>query len=252
MSTKIVAIIPARYASTRFPGKPLALINDRPMIQWVYERTKQARSVHDVIVATDDERIYDTVNSFGHAEMTSKECATGSDRIANVAENLDADIIVNVQGDEPLIDPDAVDLVAEVLQSDEQAQMATLVRKIEKTQDLTDPNHVRVVMDRNNRALYFSRAVIPYARDVENQNEWLMHYPYYVHIGIYAYRRHFLMQYENLPYSVLEQVEKLEQLRALENGVTIKVGICDYTPVCVDVKEDISKVEERLKQMAGK
>ncbi len=250
MSAKIIAIIPARYASTRFPGKPLALINGKPMIQWVYERTVKAHSVNDAIVATDDERIYNAVKSFGRAEMTPKECATGSDRIAKVAEHIDADVVINVQGDEPLIDPQAVDLVADVLLSDENAEMATLVRKVQDPTDLTDPNHVRVVMDRNYRAMYFSRAVIPYARDVKDQSEWMMHYPYYLHIGIYAYRRQFLLKYESLPYSILEQVEKLEQLRALENGVTIKVGICDYQPMCVDVKEDIPKVEQRLRKLA--
>jgi len=250
MHHDIIAIIPARYASTRLPGKPLIDIAGKPMIQWVYERTAMAKNIDAVIVATDDERIFDTVVAFGgQAEMTPSDLASGTDRVAFVAENLSAHTIINVQGDEPLIDPQAVDLAADVLLKDDQAVMGTLVTKISNENDLTDENCVRVVFDRNHRALYFSRSVIPFARGIVPQKSWIDHIPYYLHIGIYSYRREFLLTYKDLPFSVLEQAEKLEQLRALENGYTIKVGVTDFHPVSVDVPQDIDKVQTKLKEM---
>lgn len=246
---RVAAVIPARYESTRFPGKPLALIHSKPMIQWVYERTMKAELVDQVIVATDDRRIEKAVQQFGgQVKMTPNTCASGSDRVAVVAADLSADVIVNVQGDEPLIDPRAVDLVIRTLLSDEQAEMATLVRNVRNVQELTNPNTVRVIFDRNQRALYFSRAAIPYARDVNDLDQWIEKYTFYLHIGIYAYRRPFLLSYQDLPTSRLEGIEKLEQLRALENGHVIKIGVGNFDPICVDVPKDIERVEKELKK----
>ena len=218
----VVAIIPARWASSRFPGKPLALIAGKPMIQWVYERTRQAETLTDIIVATDDDRIVDAVTAFGgRAVMTPSELPSGTDRAAFVARELDVDAVINVQGDEPLIDPHAIDVLTETLLSETTTRMATLVRKITEANEVDNPNIVRVVIDNNNDALYFSRAAVPYARDIEKES-WVDHYTYYDHIGIYAYRKDFLLQLTELPISMLEQAEKLEQLRVLENGYKIK------------------------------
>lgn len=245
---QITAVIPARYQSTRFPGKPLAEIQGKPMIQWVYERTSRAELINQVIVATDDERIKDAVQHFGGiVRMTPEDCASGSDRAAIVAADLSADIIINVQGDEPLVQPKAVDLLARTLLQDEQADMATLVYKARSIQDLDNPNTVRVVFDHNQRALYFTRSVIPYARDLE-RSEWLNVFPYYIQVGMYAYRRPFLLNYNNLQDSLLEKTEKLEQLRALENGYTIKIGIGDFKPVCVDIPEDLERIKKAIEQ----
>ncbi|MDZ7722842.1 MAG: 3-deoxy-manno-octulosonate cytidylyltransferase [candidate division KSB1 bacterium] len=245
---QITAIIPARYASTRFPGKPLADIQGKPMIQWVYERTRRAEYVDQVIVATDDERIERVVQNFGgQVRMTPSDCASGSDRAAVVAAELSSDIIINVQGDEPLVEPQAVDLLAQTLAGDKQADMATLVCQASDVQDLENPNMVRVVFDHQHRALYFSRSIVPYARDIRERSDWLNAYPYYIHIGMYAYRRSFLLNYKHLRESKLEQVEKLEQLRALENGYTIKIGIGDFKPICVDVPDDLERVNKELK-----
>jgi len=245
----VVALIPARWASSRFPGKPLAAIAGKPMIQWVYERTREAQSVSDVIVATDENRIVSTVASFGgKAVMTPSELPSGTDRVAFVARELDCDAIINVQGDEPLIDPVAIDVLAETLLSGESTKMATLVRKITDAVEVDNPNTVRVVIDKNNDALYFSRASLPYARDIEKK-DWVNHFPYYDHIGIYAYRKEFLLQLTEMPISMLEQAEKLEQLRVLENGYKIKVGFVNAQPICVDIPEDIERVEKRMREL---
>lgn len=244
---QVTAIIPARYASTRFPGKPLVPIKGKPMIQWVCERTARATLVDHVIVATDDERIEKTVRSFGgQVQMTPADCESGSDRAALVAADVSSDIIINVQGDEPLVQPEAIDLVIRTLIKDEQADMATLVRKASNVNELDDPNTVRVVFDHNQHALYFSRSVVPYVRDIDDHSEWLKAFPYYIQIGIYAYRRRFLINYSSLRESRLEKVEKLEQLRALENGHVIKIGIGDFSPICVDVPKDIDNVLKEL------
>ena len=247
---KIITIIPARWASSRFPDKPLAQIAGKPMIQWVYERASQATLVDNTIVATDDERIFQAVKNFGgNVEMTPGDLISGTDRVAFVAKDLDADIIINVQGDEPLIQPEAIDLVAETLQADDDAVMGTLARKITDAKELDNFNMARVVVNSDNHAMYFSRAVIPHARDIQDKKTWPDHFPYYAHIGIYSYHRDFLLRYENLPISVLEQAEKLEQLRALENGFIIKVGLCDFAPICVDIPEHIQAVEQRIKEL---
>lgn len=250
MNEEIVAVIPARWASSRFPGKPLAMIAGKPMIQWVYERASLAKTISRVIVATDDERIVQAVQSFGgEVQMTPSELPSGTDRTAWVCRHLQCTIVVNVQGDEPLIEPDAVDLVAQTLVDNPAADMATLARRIGDCDDLENPNKARVIIDRYQRALYFSRAAVPFARDVEKA-KWIDTFPYYDHIGIYAYRRSFLFKLTELPPSQLEQIEKLEQLRALENGYTIQVGLCPFNPICVDVPDDVRKVEQRMKEIA--
>jgi 3-deoxy-manno-octulosonate cytidylyltransferase (CMP-KDO synthetase) len=251
--TTIAAVIPARWASVRFPGKPLAPIDGRPMIQWVYERSSKAESIDQVIVATDDERILHTVQSFGgEAVMTPRDLASGTERVAFVARSLSANIVVNIQGDEPLIEPQAIDKVAERLLLDDKASMATLARRITDPAELRNYDTARVVIDKDQRALYFSRAVIPYARDLHSLELWPKEFPYYDQIGIYAFRREFLLTYNELGYSALEQAEKLEQLRALENGYTISVGLVDFSPVCVDIPEHIQWVEQRLREMKNR
>ncbi len=250
MGSGVVAIIPARWASSRFPGKPLAPIAGKPMIQWVYERTKLAPILDRVVVATDDQRIYDCVKSFaGNVVMTPTDLASGTDRVALVARDLDAQVVVNVQGDEPLIEPEAIDLLAKTLKGDKEAVMATLARKVTDPAELDNFNTARIVLDRKQRALYFTRAVVPFARDLPDKKDWPAHFPYYDQIGIYAYRRDFLLNYHALPFSILEQAEKLEQLRAIENGYKIAVGICDLRPICVDIPEHIELVENRLREM---
>lgn len=250
MGSRILVVIPARWGSSRFPGKPLAKIAGKPMIQWVYERVSRAKMVNQVIVATDDERILSTVTGFGGlAEMSPSELPSGTDRTAFVARKLAGNIIVNVQGDEPLIEPDAVDLVVQTLLSDDSAHMATLARRMTNGADIENPNKARVILDHRHRALYFSRAAVPFARDIKEKSQWAEVFPYYEHIGIYAYRRDFLFQFTALPPSLLEQIEKLEQLRALENGFVIKVGIGTFESVCVDVPEDVDAVEQRMKEL---
>lgn len=242
-----VGVIPARYGSTRFPGKPLAMVAKKPMIQWVYERSTQARLLDKVVVATDDYRIYNAVRAFGGlVQMTDAEHNSGTDRVAQVARGLDADIIINIQGDEPLIEPDGIDTLVRLLLDQPDCQMATLARPITDAEELTNPNTARVLIDRNGHALYFSRAALPFVRDAGAINDWPQHAPFYNHIGIYGYRKKFLAEFTRLENSVYEKAEKLEQLRALEYGYRIKVGIVDFMPVCVDVPADIEIVERKL------
>lgn len=249
MSESIIGIIPARWASSRFPGKPLADIAGKPMIQWVVERANQANTLSDVIVATDDERIQHAVQAFGgQAVMTPSDMASGTDRVAYVARDLKVDAVVNIQGDEPLIDPKSIDVLVKTLLQETSTRMATLVRRISDSEDLDNPNSVKVVLDIYNNALYFSRAALPFARDI-SKKMWALQFPYYEHIGMYAYRKTFLLELTELPLSTLEQAEKLEQLRVLENGFKIKVGIVDDKPVGVDVPEDIVRVEKRIKEL---
>ncbi|GAB6099444.1 3-deoxy-manno-octulosonate cytidylyltransferase [Halanaerocella petrolearia] len=235
---KVVAIIPARYSSTRLPGKPIKKINNKPMIQHVYERTNQAQNLDQVIVATDDERIYQAVKEFGgRVEMTSSDHQTGTDRLAEVAQDIEADVIVNVQGDEPLIAPEMIDQAVGPLLEDKSLQMGTLKHPITDSEELENPNLVKVVTDKNDFALYFSRSPIPYPRQ-END------ITYYKHIGLYVYRREFLLQYTDLPATPLEQQESLEQLRALENGYRIKVIETEHQSIGVDTPQDLEKVRE--------
>jgi 3-deoxy-manno-octulosonate cytidylyltransferase (CMP-KDO synthetase) len=249
----IIAVIPARYGSTRFPGKALADIKGRPMIQWVYESTKRSKLTNRVIVATDDDRILRVVKSFGgEAMMTSPHHATGTDRIAEVAKSLDCDIVVNVQGDEPLIHPEMIDEAIAPLARDASIPMGSLCRKIEDREEAFDPNVVKVVFDKNNFALYFSRAPIPWDRDAwAGKGSWKelkLSGPLYKHIGLYVYRREFLLDYAALPRTTLEAAEKLEQLRALEHGHRIKLVITHYDSFGVDIPDDLGKILKRLEE----
>lgn len=232
------AIIPARYASTRFPGKPLALICGKPMIQWVYAHTDVCPSIDLTIVATDHEEIFDTVERFGgKAVMTSPHHQTGTDRIAEAAAQIDAQLIVNVQGDEPMLPSLAIDQAVQPLLKDSTIPMGTLKSKIRNPDEITDSNVVKVITDMNDFALYFSRSVIPFDRDRNNDVD------FYRHIGLYVYRKDFLFEIAKMEPSKLEIAEKLEQLRVLENGFRIKVVETDYSPVGVDTPEDIGKIE---------
>jgi 3-deoxy-manno-octulosonate cytidylyltransferase (CMP-KDO synthetase) len=249
---KITAIIPARYASVRFEGKALADILGKPMVQHVYERTAKASLVSEVIVATDDERIASAVSAFGgRAEMTDRGHETGTDRLAEVAARLDSDIIVNVQGDEPLIEPGMIDGAVKPLVDDPSIEMGTLKSQIKTLHDFLSPNVVKVVTDKQGFALYFSRSPLPNYRDKWND---LKDEKFsagvilcYKHVGLYVYRREFLLRYAKMPSTPLELAEKLEQLRALENGFRIRVVETEHETIGVDTPGDLEKVVERLK-----
>ena len=235
---KVVVIIPSRYQSTRFMGKPLADILGKPMIQHVYERACQARLLEQVLVATDDERIRAAVHGFGgRAVMTRSDHPTGTDRLAEVARGLDVEIVCNIQGDEPLIDPHAIDAAVQPLLDDPSIPMSTLMARLTDERALRDPNVVKLVTDQDGFALYFSRSFIPFPRDGQVEGR-----TFYYHPGLYVYRREFLLTYAALPPARLEQIEKLEQLRALENGYRIKCVETSYTPVAVDTPEDLERV----------
>ena len=240
---RVVAVIPARYASSRLPGKPLADINGKPMIQHVVERARMARLVNDVIVATDDQRILDAVQAFGGtAVMTPADCPSGSDRIALVARGLEGtEIIVNVQGDEPVIPPSMIDEAVAPLLADASVPVGTLVTRLRTTEEYLDPNTVKAVLDRRGRCLYFSRSPVPYGRD-RTPAALLERCPVYRHIGMYVYRRDFLLQYAALEQTPLEQAEKLEQLRILEHGYTIHAAVTDGESTAVDTPADLDRV----------
>ena len=244
MSVQIVCIIPSRYDSTRFPGKPLADLAGKPMIQHVYERVLKAMSVSFAAVATDDERIFAAVRAFGgRAVMTSPRHRSGTDRIAEAVETMglrDDDIVVNVQGDQPLFVPSQVDEVAGPLLQDGSIPMSTLIYRIVRDEEIAHPNAVKTVFDRNHFALYFSRATIPFVRDAARRAE------YFKHHGIYAYRRHFLRTFTSLPEGILERLEALEQLRALENGYRIKVVVTSHDSVEVDTPVELERVRRLI------
>jgi 3-deoxy-manno-octulosonate cytidylyltransferase (CMP-KDO synthetase) len=244
---KIVGVIPARYASTRFPGKPLALIAGKPLIQHVVERCQEAKSLSEVIVATDDTRIWEVAQHFCRAEMTSPEHPSGSDRIAEVAARCECDWIINIQGDEPLIEPRVIDAVANALNADQMSTAATL---IQIPDEYDNPNVVKVVVNRSGQALYFSRRAVPYLREAASRSvsEQLAAFPFLKHLGIYGYRRETLLRLVRFPVSPLEAAEKLEQLRALENGIEIRVVKVEYDSVGVDVPGDVARVEKLLKR----
>ncbi len=246
--SRIVAIIPARYGSQRLEAKPLADIGGKPMIRHVYERTAGARRVNKVLVATDDERIVSAVHEFGgSAVMTPATLQSGTDRIAFVARSIpEAEIIVNVQGDEPMITPGMIDEAILPLVGNKDILVGTLVRRIETESELTNPNIVKVVLDNEGFCLYFSRSVIPFGRDCA-PSEWLKHHLYFKHIGIYAFRREFLLRYAEMKPTPLEQSEKLEQLRILEHGYRIKARVTDYDSTPVDTQEDLDKVRELIR-----
>ncbi len=242
-SARVVAIIPARYASQRLPAKPLADICGKPMVQHVYERTGKASEVDSVLVATDDERIASVVRGFGGtAVMTPANLQTGTDRISWAARSIpDAHIVVNVQGDEPLIDPAMIDEAVRPLLDDGSINVGTLVRRIETTDELMNPGIVKVVCDRNGNGMYFSRSPIPFGRDNEHET-WLRHHEYYKHIGLYVFRRDFLNTFTAMPQTPLEKAEKLEQLRVLENGYTIRCTVTSFDSIPVDTEEDLERV----------
>lgn len=240
MRRKILGVIPARYASSRFPGKALARIGSKCMLQHVYERVAMARYLSNVVIATDDERIYDAARNFGAlVRMTRADHPSGTDRVAEVASAESAEWVVNVQGDEPLIDPDAIDAAILPLVDDSSIPMGTLKKRIEDPAEVDDPNVVKVVTDRFDNAIYFSRATIPYQRD-RNAGPLVR----YKHIGLYVYRRDFLLRYPELVPGPLERAERLEQLRALENGYKIRVVETEYESVGVDTPEDLEKVSK--------
>lgn len=250
---KITAVIPARYASTRFPGKALAELGGKPMIQHVYERTAQAKLVSRVIVATDDSRIADAVNMIGgEAIMTSTSHETGTDRLAEVAQGLDADIIVNVQGDEPLICPTMIDQAIEPFLSDSSILMGTLKSRIKCLHDFLSPNVVKVVTDNVGNALYFSRSPLPFFRDkwkdLKDESFASGKLLCYKHVGLYVYRRDFLLRFAAMSPTFLEVSEKLEQLRAIENGIRIRVVETEFESIGVDTPDDLVKAQERYRQ----
>lgn len=246
MKDRVTAIIPARFASTRFPGKPLALICGRPMIAHVYDRVMQARLVDRVIVATDDQRIADAVTAFGgEVAMTRPDHPTGTDRLAEVAARLDTELIVNVQGDEPLIHPQMIDQAVAPLLDNPGIAMGTLAGRLMDLEDYLSSNVVKVVMDASGRALYFSRAPIPGVRDLspEQLAYQLSELPIWRHIGLYVYRRQLLLDYPRWPQTPLEKLECLEQLRALERGVHLHVAQTQWNCHGVDTPADLKRVE---------
>ena len=245
---KFIAIIPARYASTRFPGKPLAVLGGKTVIQRVYE---QAISIlPEAYVATDDDRIFQTVESFGgRAVMTRADHKSGTDRIEEAAEKIgtDADVIINIQGDEPFVQASQI-LTLQHLFDAKETQIGTLGKRFDSMDAVMNPNSLKIVCDRRGFALYFSRNVIPYLRGRDVQ-DWLEHFPYLKHLGIYAYRREVLREVTTLPQSPLEMAESLEQLRWLENGYRIRVGLTDEETVGIDTPDDLRRAEEFLAQM---
>ncbi|MBN1405488.1 MAG: 3-deoxy-manno-octulosonate cytidylyltransferase [Candidatus Omnitrophica bacterium] len=239
---KAIGIIPARYAASRFEGKVLADLLGRPVIQHVWERAKKARTLEGLIVAADDERIIKVVESFGgKAVFTSKSHPSGTDRLREIANPMDVDIVVNIQADEPLIHPFMIDEVVNALSEKPGISMATLYKKIDNPEDIDNPNVVKVVVDKDDFALYFSRSAIPFYR---HNNSRI----YYKHIGLYAYTKDFLFTFANLPPSYLEKAEALEQLRALENGYKIKVLETKYNTIGIDTPQDLEKAKEMLLQ----
>jgi 3-deoxy-manno-octulosonate cytidylyltransferase (CMP-KDO synthetase) len=242
---QVIAIIPARYKSNRFPGKPLALISGKPMIQHVVERARKVDLLTQVVVATDDSRIADCVESFGgEFVMTRDDHVSGTDRLAEAAAALgvsDNDIVVNIQGDQPLFPPEIIEQVTRPLLQDPELPMSTLIYKIVRKEEINDPNHVKTVFDRDHNALYFSRSAIPFQRNPEQGTP-----TYYKHLGVYGYRKNFLLTFVGLPEGEWEHFEKLEQLRALEFGYRIKVVLTAHDSVEVDTREELSRVEELI------
>jgi 3-deoxy-manno-octulosonate cytidylyltransferase (CMP-KDO synthetase) len=244
---RVVVIIPSRYGSSRFDGKPLAPICGKPMIQWVCEQAMQAECVASVHVATDDTRIRDAVNGFGgNAVMTDSNCRSGTDRVAEAAQRLGLDmrdVVVNIQGDQPMVDPRCFDAVVQPFYDDPSVKMSTLAFAIVDEREIGDPKDVKVTFDKNGDALYFSRATIPLGRD------GIHGYEIYKHLGVYAYTREFLECFRSLAPGRLEEIEKLEQLRAMEHGHRIRVVVTPYDSPEVDLPIDIRRVEEKMKSM---
>lgn len=242
-SAKVVVVIPARYASTRLPGKPLVSLAGKPMIQLVYERAKLAQRIDHVVVATDDERIVKAVEAFGgQARMTRSDHRTGTERVAEVAAHESGDVFVNVQGDEPLLDPVALDTAVASLLEEPAAAIGTVATPIKTPADIMDPNVVKTVLDFDGNALYFSRAPVPWVRDTASK----IQVRHLKHLGLYVFQREALLEYPTLPQGELERIEQLEQLRWLENGWKIRVAEVEHDAVSVDVPEDVARVEKLL------
>lgn len=244
---KVVAIIPARYASTRYPGKPLELIGNQSMIERVYRQASLCKQVHDVLVATDDKRIFDHVSSWGgKVVITSTEHVSGTDRCleAYLLHGCNHEIVLNVQGDEPFLDPNAITQLIELF-SDPDCTIGTLVRKIDTEEDLLNPSCVKAVLGKNNYALYFTRNPAPYIRQHE-KNEWLSKHTFYAHIGIYGFRVQTLKQVCSLAPSALEKAESLEQLRWLENGYNVRAAVTSYHSFGIDTPEDMVKARKKV------
>jgi 3-deoxy-manno-octulosonate cytidylyltransferase (CMP-KDO synthetase) len=242
---QVVVVIPSRYAASRLPGKPLVSLGGKPMVQRVYERAKLAQTVSRVLVATDDQRIVDAVKAIGgEARMTRSDHRTGTERIAEVAAHEPGDVFVNVQGDEPLIDPAAIDTAVGALLEEPAAQIATVATPIRHAADIMDPNVVKTVLDFEGNALYFSRAPIPWVRDTQQK----VHVKYWKHLGLYVFQKDALLEYPTLPNGELEKIEQLEQLRWMENGWKIRVAEVAHDSVSVDVPEDVARVEKLLRE----
>ncbi|MCP4613710.1 MAG: 3-deoxy-manno-octulosonate cytidylyltransferase [Planctomycetes bacterium] len=243
----MVGVIPARYGSSRFEGKVLADIAGKPMIQWVYERAKQSKTLDELFVAVDDPRVQSVVEGFGgQAILTEAHHKSGTDRIAEVVEKMTADIIVNIQGDQPLIDPNMIDEAVEPMVDNPEIQMSTLKREIEKD-EFGDPGVVKVVVDENDFALYFSRSLIPYPLYEENMRA-------YEHVGLYVYRKDFLLEISKIPQGYLEKIESLEQLRVLEKGykiLVVETKMDKVAGISVDTPEDLERVERIIDKMKG-
>jgi 3-deoxy-manno-octulosonate cytidylyltransferase (CMP-KDO synthetase) len=247
-----VGIIPARYASRRLPAKPLVDLLGKPMIQRVYEQVKKSQMLNRVVVATDDARIMEVVESFGgEAVLTSPEIHSGSDRVAAAAVQIDGDIFVNIQGDEPLIAPEMIDQGIKLLIDNQSVHVGTLVKAMDNLADLLNPNVVKVVLSHEMDALYFSRSPVPYIRAEEDRMRWIEVHEFYKHIGLYIFRRDFLLHFSKLPISKLEKAEKLEQLRILESGYRIKAGITRYDSIPIDTPEDVERVTAILRKISG-
>ncbi len=244
-TTRVVIVIPARYGSTRLPGKPLVALAGLPMIQRVYERARAAEKAQRVIVATDDERIVRVVEGFGgEARLTRSDHRTGTERVAEVAAQVDGEVFVNVQGDEPLLDPKAVDTAIGALLEEPEAKIATVATPIRVPADIMDPNAVKVVVDFDDNALYFSRGPIPWVRDTSGKARAR----HMKHLGLYVFQREALLEYPTLPQGELERIEQLEQLRWMENGWKIRVAEVEHDAISVDVPEDVARVEKLLKE----
>jgi 3-deoxy-manno-octulosonate cytidylyltransferase (CMP-KDO synthetase) len=254
-----VGIIPARYGASRFEGKVIARIGSKTMIQHVWERAKKSHSLDDLIIAADDERIIKAVEGFGgKAVFTSKSHPSGTDRLREIANPLDVDIVVNIQADEPLLHHSMIDNLVDVMRQDKDIVMASLMKKIDNISDLGNPNIVKVVVDKNNFALYFSRSPIPFLRDSrqsssgeEGHEHLAAKLRFYKHVGLYAYTKDFLFTFANLPQSSLEKCEKLEQLRALENGYKVKMVETRYDTIGVDTPEDLERAKTMLGRIRG-
>jgi 3-deoxy-manno-octulosonate cytidylyltransferase (CMP-KDO synthetase) len=240
---KAIGVIPARWASTRLPGKVLADINGQPMIQHVWKRAKQSRLLEEVFIACDDEKVFKAAQGFGaKAILTSKNHASGTDRIIEAVGDIKAEIILNIQGDEPLVHPEMIDATTQVLLENPACQMSTVIRRITDEKDISDPNVVKVVIDTHGYALYFSRSSIPFTREKKGFSATC----YYKHFGIYGYRKDFLLGFQKLPSSELEQTEKLEQLRVLEAGFKIMTVITAHDTISVDTPQDLARVVDLL------